>query len=65
MAASEFMYLIISKHHYNYLMKTTATKTLPERYILARTLDLRQTRNLILVNLFGLILLIVSWIGYT
>ena len=45
-------------------MKTTATKTLPERYTLARTLDLRQTRNLILVNLFGLILLIASWIGY-
>ncbi|PKN91880.1 MAG: hypothetical protein CVU45_01665, partial [Chloroflexi bacterium HGW-Chloroflexi-7] len=45
-------------------MKTSATKTLPEGYTHARTLDLRQTKNLILVNLFGLILLIVSWIGF-
>lgn len=46
-------------------MKNTATKSLPEGYILARTLDLRQTKNLILVNLFGVILLIASWIGFT
>jgi len=46
-------------------MKNTATKTLPEGYTLARTLDLRQTKNMILVNLFGVILLFVTWIGFT
>ena len=45
-------------------MKNIATKSLPEGYILARTLDLRQTKNLLVVNLFGLVLLIVSWIGF-
>ena len=45
-------------------MKNIATKTLPEGYTLSRTLDLRQTKNLILVNLFGVVLLIVSWIGF-
>jgi hypothetical protein len=46
-------------------MKNIATKTLPEGYTLARTLDLRQTKNLILVNVFGVILLIASWVGFT
>ncbi len=45
-------------------MKTIATKSLPEGYILARTLDLRQTKNLILVNIIGVILLIASWIAF-
>jgi hypothetical protein len=45
-------------------MKNNATKVLPEGYTLVRTLDLRQTKNLILVNLFGVILLIASWIGF-
>ena len=45
-------------------MKNIATKTLPEGYTLSRTLDLRQTKNMILVNVFGVILLIVSWIGF-
>jgi hypothetical protein len=45
-------------------MKNNATKILPEGYTLARTLDLRQTKNLILVNLFGVVLLIASWIGF-
>jgi len=45
-------------------MKNTATKTLPEGYTLNRTLDLRQTKNLILVNVLGVVLLIASWIGF-
>jgi len=45
-------------------MKKIATKILPEGYTLSRTLDLRQTKNLILVNLFGVGLLIASWIGF-
>jgi hypothetical protein len=45
-------------------MKNDATKVLPEGYTLSRTLDLRQTKNLILVNLFGVVLLIASWIGF-
>jgi hypothetical protein len=46
-------------------MKTIATKELPEGFVLLRTLDLRQTRNLLLVNLFGLLLLAASWVGFT
>jgi hypothetical protein len=45
-------------------MKNNATKILPEGYTLVRTLDLRQTKNLILVNLFGVILFFASWIGF-
>lgn len=45
-------------------MKNIATKILPEGYTLSRTLDLRQTKNLILVNLFGVVLLIASWVGF-
>lgn len=45
-------------------MKNVATKILPEGYTLSRTLDLRQTKNLILVNLFGVVLLIASWVGF-
>lgn len=46
-------------------MKNIATNTLPDGYILARTLDLRQTKSLILVNLFGLVLLLASWVGFS
>lgn len=45
-------------------MKNIATKMLPEGYALSRTLDLRQTKNLVLVNVIGIVLLIASWIGF-
>ena len=45
-------------------MKNDATTILPDGYTLARTLDLRQTKNLLLVNVFGIVLLIASWIGF-
>lgn len=45
-------------------MKKTATNTLPQGYTLTRTLDIRQTKNLILVNVLGVVLLIASWIGF-
>jgi hypothetical protein len=49
---------------YNRTMKTTATRTLPDGYRPIRTLDIRVMKNLILINLFGVVLLIASWIGF-
>ncbi len=46
-------------------MKTTATQTLPEGYSLIRRLDIRERKPLILINLLGVALLVLSWWGYT
>jgi hypothetical protein len=46
-------------------MKITATRNLPTEYVLARRLDIRETRNLLIINLWGVLLLILSWIGFT
>lgn len=46
-------------------MKTTAIRQLPEHYALIRKLDIRERKNLILMNVWGVVLLILSWIGFT
>jgi hypothetical protein len=46
-------------------MKIFATKNLPENYALIRRLDIRERKNLILMNVWGVVLLIIAWIGFT
>lgn len=46
-------------------MKIFATKNLPAEYVLIRKLDIREGKNLILMNVWGVVLLVISWIGFT
>ncbi len=46
-------------------MKILATKILPAEYVLIRKLDIRESKNLILMNVWGVVLLVLSWIGFT
>ena len=46
-------------------MKNSSTRTLPPEYQLIRRLDIREKKSLLLINLLGVILLILSWFGFT
>ena len=46
-------------------MKMTATQMLPVDYKLIHTIDIRQTKGLVIMNILAVIILIASWIGFT
>lgn len=46
-------------------MKILPTKYLPQGYMLANRLDIRENRSLLILNLWGVALLVASWIGYS
>ena len=45
--------------------RLTARKDLPQSYTLAWQFDIRQKREVIVLNLMGAVLLLVSWIGFS
>ena len=46
-------------------MKKHPTRDLPQDYTLINRLDIRENRSLLIMNLWGVALLFVSWIGYS
>lgn len=46
-------------------MKILPTRSLPPEYTLHRRLDIREKKSVLMMNIGGVILLILSWIGFT
>jgi len=45
-------------------MKIQATRILPSHYTLLRSLDIREGKNLLIMNLWAVLLFIASWVGF-
>ena len=46
-------------------MKKHPTRDLPQEYSLINRLDIRENRSLLIMNLWGVALLVVSWMGFS